>query len=296
MASCGLTSSMLVPTGPIGRVARWARQQSRCSWWCGCQPSGPAGGPHRSRSATSTATWPGWRSSCHPYGWSAPAIRLVCPWREWSRLLKWEQAEVTLQDRLTNADLDKALVSAANAAFGTAGEDIYLEDFRGYVRQEPVEALERVAKRAGWPPERTPWTQRPNFVRPGGGAYVAHRHLIELAHDFAAREPDAVSMYVDAEEAKYRERGFCGERFWHEHLLELGPAHSIVRDWAGTTQRTSLGKDVHDLRALVYEALNALRKAGATKEADSIERKLNRHPWRVGVGHHGAAHLVRLHR
>lgn len=30
----------------------------------------------------------------------------------------------------------------------------YLEDFRGYVRQEPVETLERVAKRADWPPER----------------------------------------------------------------------------------------------------------------------------------------------
>lgn len=148
------------------------------------------------------------------------------------------------------------------------------------MRDESVDALERVAKRAGWPPDLAPWRQRPNFVRDGDRAYVAHRHLIELAHDFAAHEPDAVALYVDVEEARYRERGFRDERFWHEHLLELGPAHSIVQDWAGTTRRTSLAKDVRDLRALMYEALNALRKAGATKEADAIERKLNRHPER----------------
>lgn len=206
-----------------------------------------------------------------------PPVRLVCPWKAWPRLLRAEQAEVALQESLVDADLDKALIGAANAAFGASGEDIYLEDFRGYVRNESVEALERVARRAGWSSERAPWRQRPNFVGIGGGAYVAHHHLIELARDFATHEPDAVTLYVDAEEAKYRERGFRGERFFHDLLLEQGPAHSIVRDWAGTTSRTSLAKEVQDLRALLYEALNALRKAGATKEADAIERRFNRH-------------------
>lgn len=207
-----------------------------------------------------------------------PPVRLVCPWRLWARLLKWEQAEIALQHGITVADLDKALISAANVAFEASGEDIYLDDFRGYVRAQDVHALERVANRAGWPTEKTPWRVKPNFVRDHTSAYVAHRHLIALAHDFAEHNPDAITLHIDNEEADYRERGFKGNLHFHELLLERGPAHSIVRDWAGGSARSHLTQDLRDLRALVYEAPNALRKAGATKEADSIEQRLNRHP------------------
>lgn len=203
--------------------------------------------------------------------------RLFCPWKDWARLLKWEQSERHLGEYASDQCPDKALIDAAKAAFGASGGDIYVDDIRGYTRRIDVDALARVAKRAGWPPERTPWHQRPNFVR-DGDAFIANHHLVELAHDFAEHEPDAITMHVDAEEAEYRERGFRDDRFWHELLLKDGPGHSIVRDWAGTTARTSLAQEVRGLRGLVFEALNALRKAGASKEADKIQRKLDKHP------------------
>lgn len=96
-----------------------------------------------------------------------PPVRLVCPWKDWPRRLKWEQAEIALQESLVDADVDKALIAAANAAFGASGEGIYLDEYRGYSRWIAADALERVAKRSGWPPERTPWRNRPNFVRDG---------------------------------------------------------------------------------------------------------------------------------
>lgn len=46
----------------------------------------------------------------------------------------------------------------------------------------------------------------------------------------------------------------------------------------GTSAHTSLAQEVRDLRSLVFEALNALRKAGASKDADKIQRKLDKHP------------------
>lgn len=183
---------------------------------------------------------------------------------------------MALRDSLIDADVDRALVAAANSVFGASGEDIYLDDFRGYVRAQDVDALVRVAQRSGWPAERTPWRDTPNFVR-DRFAYVAHRHLIGLAHDFAEHNPDAIGLYLDREEADYRERGFSRDRYYHEALLRLGPAHSIVRDWAGGSARSHLAQDVRDLRALVYEALNALRKAGALEVADAIEKRLTRH-------------------
>lgn len=83
-----------------------------------------------------------------------PPVRIVCPWKLWAPLLKWEQAEIALQHSLTVADLDKTLIKTANVAFGASGENTYLEDFRGYIRAQDVHALERVAKRAGWPPDQ----------------------------------------------------------------------------------------------------------------------------------------------
>lgn len=47
-----------------------------------------------------------------------PPSRLFCPWKDWARLLKWERSELQLGESVGDKDLDKALIDAANAAFG----------------------------------------------------------------------------------------------------------------------------------------------------------------------------------
>ena len=160
--------------------------------------------------------------------------------------------------------------------FAASGEHaVWVEEHRGYTRRLEPDALDRLAARAGWPVERRPWTRRPGFEH-DGTLYVENRQLVALAQDFAATNPDLVTLYIDGEEAQLRSEVMAGSTFHRQWLIDQGPQHSIARDWAGGAARHHLTEEIHFLREQLYRALNELRKADAGKAADRIERALQR--------------------
>jgi hypothetical protein len=206
--------------------------------------------------------------------WVKPT-ELLCPWKQWPSRLRFERDEVALEAAVTVTEHERVLAEAASTVFNAAGENLWVEERRGYSRGIESDALGRLAARAGWPPDKHPWTVRPSFVR-DGMAYIDNRHLVELAADFAGKNPDLVTMYIDTQEAEWRSAGYSDSPFHHKWLLEQGPQHSIARDWAGGAARHHLTDEIQHLRQLLYRALNELRKAGLTSEADRIERGIRR--------------------
>lgn len=203
-------------------------------------------------------------------------LHLQHPWKEWPASLRWERAELALIEAIDKEPLNAVAAKAAALVLTATGEDLFVDDWRGYTRYLDVSALERVAARAGWAPDRTPWRFRPNFIR-DDRAWLANEHLVALARDFASTNPDPVLLYIDEQESEQRHEGMEGSTFSLKMLREDGPMMSIARDWAGGAARSQLAHDVRQLKALLYQALNELRRAGCTAEADKIQRRLERY-------------------
>ena len=97
-----------------------------------------------------------------------------------------------------------------------------------------------------------------------------------LAREFAAANPETVTLYLEAEERELLAKGWGeGLRYHHDQLLEYGPPFALVRQWAGFEKELSLLRDeIKRLQDVVRSAVYELRAAGADFAAMKIERAL----------------------
>jgi hypothetical protein len=109
-----------------------------------------------------------------------------------------------------------------------------------------------------------------------GGVHLPLDAAVEIAQAFAAAEPTTVTSYVEDEEETLRERGAVpGDRWYRQYLREKGPAHALVRQWAGPQQEAEeLRKEIGRLRGIISRATYELRAAGDERGARRLERAL----------------------
>lgn len=207
--------------------------------------------------------------------WVRPTT-IHCEWSGVTKLVKLESKQLELERSEEAQPVSKAVSEAANIAFAAAGEDLYVEE-KG-ISGVDRETLERLARRAGVEQtEINDVLRSPAYKIERDEWAVPARRLIPIAQRFAAAEPAAVNMYVEAEQHRYRESGYqVGERFMHGILIEKGPAYALVREWAGANRiADDLKADNARLRKLLEEAIRILRTRGHEREARGFERELH---------------------
>ena len=207
---------------------------------------------------------------------------LRCPWKDWTKVARDEANELRLIAHADNhGEIDKVVLQAAQAILQATGEDVWIEDHRGYTRWNEGAALQRIAERAG--STETPWRRPPAFRNRDGHLYVPNEVLLDLALTFAKAEPETVHLHLEIEEQQLLREGFVQHDPWaHATLLKAKPSFAVARHWAGGAQEHHhLLEELSRLQELVRKAARELELCGAGRKAQALERSLGqvRHKW-----------------
>jgi len=200
---------------------------------------------------------------------------LRCPWKDWPKVDRDERKELELIEATEQAEeLDPAVVEAAKEVLHATGEDLWIEEHRGYTRWNEDAALERVGARAGI--DGAPWRRHPAFKSHRGVNFIPNKVLVDLAIAFAQAEPQTVHLHLDTQEQKLLREGFVsGATSAHEELLKSKPAFAIARQWAGGAQENRyLREELQRTQELLRRAIYGLKDCGAIQRARYIEREL----------------------
>jgi hypothetical protein len=199
--------------------------------------------------------------------------QLVIPWGERKAFLRDEER----QERIKVAErkgVDSAVSTAIEAVLEATGEPSLWLSGNGLAA--PAEAVERLMRRAGVDGE--PAELHPlGFVDRHGTVHLPTAGAEALARAFAAAEPESVTMYLEAEEAEDRARGYDpGDRFYHDYLRTQRPGFAVARQWAGfENELESLQKEIARLRGLVMRGVSELEAAGRERESWKLRRALD---------------------
>jgi len=203
------------------------------------------------------------------------ATHLRCPWREWPKVVRDERNELELIDATERADrLAPVVLDAAKEVLYATGEDLWIEEHRGYTRWNEDVALGRMGVRAGI--EGAPWRLYPAFKSHRGVTFIPNKVIVDLAIAFAQAEPQTVHLHLDTREQKLLREGFAsGATSAHEELLKRNPAFAIARQWAGgARENRHLREELQRVQELLRRAIYRLKDCGATQRAHYIEREL----------------------
>lgn len=203
------------------------------------------------------------------------ATHLRCPWREWHKVERDERNEQRLIEYVEALEeLQPAVIEAAKEVLASTGEDLWIEEHRGYSRWNEDAALRRVAGRAGL--EGAPWRMAPAFKDRRGVWFIPNGVLVDLACAFAKVEPETVHLRLDVEEQRLVREGFVlDELAAHERLLRSKPAFAVARQWAGGVQdHHYLREELKRTQTLLRRAIQGLRECGADGKARLLEREL----------------------
>ena len=148
-------------------------------------------------------------------------------------------------------------------------------DDDGTVHLQAVE-LRQLARLAGLPEELEKFSDEV-YVDRFGDMHLPVAVAEQLAHAYAAAEPEIVLMYIEDEESEYKAKGYePGDRFWHNYLREKTPGFALARYWAGhEAEVAQLWAEIERLRALVQSAAEALERSGKEPEGWRIRAALN---------------------
>ena len=201
-------------------------------------------------------------------------VTLICRWSDWPARLRAEMREAALIDWTDQHPCpNKVECEAAARILASSGEDLYVDEYRGYTVIHDPGAVERVADRAAF--TNRPWTQKPAFTWQHR-LYTPNEYLIALARAFASKDPQAVGLHIDAKEAEYRTEGFTpGNSHLHELARRHAPAWALARQWAGgQEQHDHLRREIDRLRSIAQDAAYTLARLGHQDEANRIEGRL----------------------
>lgn len=195
------------------------------------------------------------------------SVQIIVPWKAHKAFLRDEECAERLYKARAAISPSSPLDDAVSEVFGATGEKL---DVGGGA----PEAIERVKARAHFDEPPAP----ESYVDRHGMLHLAFSEALALAQAFCRAEPQIVLDSIDAYEQEQRRtlrREGCESVA--DILKSFGPARALVRQWAGYDVAIKERDDrVERLRHLVLAAVNELRKAHRDREADSIERQLER--------------------
>lgn len=198
---------------------------------------------------------------------------IVVLWKGRKRFLRNEEKLRTIRELSSGAD--PVVREAVQAVFGAAGEHSAFVHSDGHFSAD-VAAVDRLVARAG---VEGSWKDLDAnaFVDDNGWAQLGFSAAHRLATELAKREPDTVTMDVEAREEELRASGYAmGERWQHEWLRDQRPAFALMRQWAGFSRDLDrLQKEIERLRGLAYGAALDLERAGKQREARRLQRALD---------------------
>ena len=198
-----------------------------------------------------------------------PARQIICPWGERRAFLRDENRMDALR-RTTKRLRDLVVEKAINVVMHTTGESSLHLNNQGVFGGDSV-ALDRVATRAGL---RVNELDGMSHTDRHGQTWMTSRGGLRLAQGFAAAEPDVVQLFIESEEAELKARGYA-DRFHHDCLSQQRPAFALARQWAGhEAEVEQLRTEVQRLGTLIEGAAIDLAKAGATRQANALRRRL----------------------
>jgi hypothetical protein len=129
----------------------------------------------------------------------------------------------------------------------------------------------------------------PGYRRPDGMIVAPWPALLAVASRLAELGAEALLTDLSREEAEERRAAIFGEwqtgRYISAEICakvgaDYAPAREVVRQWCGAQARDlhdellALRDEVRRLGGLAETAISALRSAGATAQADKLEREL----------------------
>lgn len=199
---------------------------------------------------------------------------IVATWKGLKAFLREEAAKAVLRKRneaigfKEGSPLDKAI----SCVFEATGDEASY--FRGTLSGR-LEALDRLRARAGVPLGRASGDA---YVDRAGTHHLPFDDALELARKFAAAEPMAVLVDVEATERKWaREAADAGGEYMVSLLNEYRAAWALIRQWTGSDPAIAQREaEIQKLERLVWDAIYALQKAGLESEARRLRRAIGR--------------------
>jgi hypothetical protein len=199
--------------------------------------------------------------------------QLIVPWGERKAFQRDEERLECLKEH-ERQGIDPAVVTAIETVLAATGES-WVEP-SGWGIDAPIDPVERVMRRAGLEGKATDLNTL-SFVDRFGHVHIPMAGAEKLARSFAAAEPEAVTLHIEAEESEMRARGYDpGDRFYHDYWRQQRPGFALARQWAGFEEELeSLRKEIGRLRGLVQTAMRELESAGAQRAAWKLRRALD---------------------
>ena len=156
--------------------------------------------------------------------------QLLVPWSEHDALLEDEREAQRFRSGQGRAD--HGLAGAIETVMAATGYSDGWADDDGTVHMKAVE-LRRLARQAGLPEQLEKLSDQV-YVDRFETMHLPVEVAEQLAHAYAAAEPEIVLMYIEDEEREYKAKGYePGDRFWHDYLREKTPGFALARYWAG---------------------------------------------------------------
>jgi hypothetical protein len=198
---------------------------------------------------------------------------LVVPWKERKAFLKEEADEQRLREHngALGYDDGSPLSRALEQVFECVGDDVlfYRENLSG----SPA-SIERLRSRAGVPlDKKSPWEYADRL----GRLHLPVDDALAIAKGLCAKEPATVLVSIESTEHEWSRDVQRGADHLVGLLNEYRASWALIRQWTGhdpaVAQREA---EIQRLERLVWDAIYALQKAGADREASRLRRAIQR--------------------
>jgi hypothetical protein len=200
--------------------------------------------------------------------------QLVVPWKQRYAFLREEAAAQRLREHNQRCGYEEnsPITDAVEQVLASAGGGV---SFYKGVLAGSSDALARFKVRIGRNPEKQSHVA---YVDRAGKLHLPFDESLELAKLFAAKEPSAVLVEVEATERQWAsEATRPGGQYIVSLLNEYRASWAIIRQWTGHDPAVAAREaTIERLTRLVWDAIYALQKAKLNHESERLCRALER--------------------
>ncbi len=198
--------------------------------------------------------------------------QIIAPWKERQTFLKDEQNAERLVEHNRHCGYkgSSPIVKAVTQVFESCGEEV---DFSQGVLSGTPELIGRIRIRAG---HRGESALALSYLDRHGRLHWPFDAAVDLAMKFCSKEPATVLVSIEATERQWRDRASRpGEDYIIPLLNEHRASWALIRQWTGHDPAIAAREEsIQKLQRLLWDAIYALQKAGAEREAARFRRAL----------------------